>query len=65
MLAEIFMLRLEATSRGVNPPLLPSSNARFVPIERNPDWAERAARQAEKRRPDRSAQSPNADRRHT
>jgi hypothetical protein len=40
MLAEIFMLRLEAMSWGVNPPLLPSSSAPFVPIEPMPLSAE-------------------------
>jgi hypothetical protein len=47
MLAEIFMLRLEAMSEGVNPPLLPSSNARFVPIEPMPVSTELGALQAE------------------
>ena len=52
MLAEIFMLRLEAMSRGVNPPLLPSSSARFVPIEPMPPSAELGPQQTEKSRPD-------------
>jgi hypothetical protein len=56
MLAEIFMLQLEARSRGVNPPLLPSSSALFVPIEPMPLSAELGAGQAEKSRPDRVAE---------
>ena len=55
MLAEVFMLRLEALSRDVNPPLLPSSSARFVPIEPMPLSAELGPRQPEKSRPDQFA----------
>ena len=56
MLAEIFMLRLEALSRGVNPPLLPSSSALFVPIEPIPLSAELGPRQTEKSRQDQFAE---------
>jgi hypothetical protein len=40
MLAEIFMLRLEAISRASSPPVLDSTDARFVPIGAMPIPAE-------------------------
>jgi hypothetical protein len=40
MLAEIFMLRLEAISRASPPPVLDSTDARFVPIGAMPIPAE-------------------------
>jgi len=56
MLAEIFMLRLEALSKSVNPPLLPSSSAVFVPIEPMPLSAELGPQQTEMSRPDQFAE---------
>ena len=47
MLAEIFMLRLEAISRASPPPILESSNAPFVPIGALPATVESGRRQAE------------------
>jgi hypothetical protein len=52
MLAEIFMLRLEAISRASPPPILESSDARFVPIGAMPAPLELGRQQAEESRPD-------------
>jgi hypothetical protein len=54
MLAEIFMLKLEAASRALNPPAPTSSAARFVPIDAVPIQAEPGRRQAEKSTSDQS-----------
>jgi hypothetical protein len=52
MLAEIFMLRLEAISRASPPPILESSDARFVPIGAMPTLVELGRHQAKESRPD-------------